>query len=68
VRTKTGEWITKDKVGTYGAARIAGGIHGDDKVAGEEDESDKQSDIYKRFRLSEGIDVQKSVDTTGHRI
>lgn len=67
VRTKTGEWITKDKVGTYGKARIAGGIHGNDTVAGEEVE-EQHSDIYKRFRLSEGVDVEKSVDTTGHRI
>lgn len=67
VRTKTGEWITEDKVGTYGKARVAGGIHGDDKISGEEEE-EKKSDLYKRFRLSEGIDVQKSVDTTGHRI
>ena len=29
-------------------------------------EVDKE--IYKRFRLTEGADVEKSVDTTGHRI
>jgi len=55
-------------VGKYGKARVAGGIHGDDTVAGEENIDEKHSDIYKRFRLSEGVDVEKSVDTTGHRI
>jgi len=68
VRTKTGEWITEDKVGQYGKARVAGGIHGDDKIEGAEPEDSQETDIYKRFRLSEGVDVEKSVDTTGHRI
>ena len=67
VRTITGQWVSETKLATYGKARVAGGIHGDDKIEGEE-ETDEKTDIYKRFRLSEGIDVTKSVDTTGHRI
>jgi len=68
VRTKTGEWITEDKVGKYGKAREVGGIHGGDKIRGDPEGEEGNSDLYKRFRLSEGVDVQKSVDTTGHRI
>jgi len=66
VRTKTGEWKTVDKIGKYGEAKEIGGIHGDDRAVGATEEP--QHDIYKRFRLSEGVDTQASVDTTGHRI
>ncbi|CBY22942.1 unnamed protein product [Oikopleura dioica] len=67
IRTQTGEWKIKTREGKYGEEKLVGGIHGGDRAVGEAD-SEVDKEIYKRFRLTEGADVEKSVDTTGHRI
>lgn len=68
IRTTTGEWKSATREGQYGKERVVhGGIHGGDKIVGETD-NDVDAEIYKRFRITEGNDVEQTFDTTGHRI